>query len=224
MKSCHLWHFFLIFVYLFIYLWLCWVFASVWGLSPAAVSGSHSSSRCAGLSLSRPLLLRSTGSRRAGSVIVAHGPSCFAACGILPDQGSNPCPLHWQADSQPLCHQGSPMTYFLAISFFFFNEWDCVSVLLVVWPEASNTGVCRLLRRAGSWCWDEDLCETSLWWIFPGVWGPLLVQWFRLEAPTTGASARPWAHEPGSWKLHGVAKKKKKKNNNKVKNKIRLGN
>ncbi|KAJ8781028.1 hypothetical protein J1605_001071 [Eschrichtius robustus] len=33
----------------------------------------------------------STGSRRAGSVIVAHGPSCSVACGILPDQGSNPC-------------------------------------------------------------------------------------------------------------------------------------
>ena len=58
--------------------------------------------------LSRPLLLWSTGSRRAGSVIVAHGPSCSAACGIFPDQGLNPCPLHWQADSQPLCHQGSP--------------------------------------------------------------------------------------------------------------------
>ena len=29
-------------------------------------------------------------------------------CGIFPDQGSNPCPLHWQADSQPLCHQVSP--------------------------------------------------------------------------------------------------------------------
>ena len=54
-----------------------------------------------------PLLLRSTGSRRAGSAIVAHGPSRPAARGILPDQGSNPCPLHWQADSQPLCHQGS---------------------------------------------------------------------------------------------------------------------
>ena len=53
-------------------------------------------------------LLRSTGSRRAGSVIVAHGPSCSVACGIFPDQGSNPCPLHWQADSQPLRHQGSP--------------------------------------------------------------------------------------------------------------------
>ena len=83
------------------------------GLSPVAASGSHSSSRCAGLSLSRPLLSRSTGSRHAGSVIVAHGPSCSAACGIFPDQGSNPCPLHRQADSQPLRHQGSPFLLFL---------------------------------------------------------------------------------------------------------------
>ena len=97
-----------VFICLFIYLWLCWVFISVRGPSLVAASGGHSSSRCAGLSLSRPLLLRSTGSRRAGSVIVAHGPSCAAACGIFPDQGSNPCPLHWQADSQPLRHQGSP--------------------------------------------------------------------------------------------------------------------
>ena len=80
--------------YLFIYLWLCWVFVSVRGLSLVVASGDHSSSQCAGLSLSWPLLLRSTGSRRAGSVVVAHGPSCSAACGIFPDQGSNPCPLH----------------------------------------------------------------------------------------------------------------------------------
>ena len=96
------------FLYLFIYLWLCWVFVSVRGLSPVVASGGHSSSRCAGLSPSRPLSLRSTGSRRAGSVIVAHGPSRSAARGILPDQGPNPYPLHWQADSQPLRHQGSP--------------------------------------------------------------------------------------------------------------------
>ena len=94
--------------YLFIYLWLCWVFVSVRGLSLVAASGGHPSSQCAGLSLSWPLLLRSTCSRRAGSVVVAHGPSCSAACGIFPDQGSNLCPLHWQADSQPLRHQGSP--------------------------------------------------------------------------------------------------------------------
>ena len=44
----------------------------------------------------------------AGSVVVVHGPSCSIACEILPDQGSNPCPLHWQVDSQQLRHQGSP--------------------------------------------------------------------------------------------------------------------
>ena len=93
---------------LVIYFWLCWVFVSVRGLSLVAASGDRSSSRCAGLSLSRPLPLRSTGFRRAGSVVVDHGPSCSAACGIFPDQGSNPCPLHWQADSQPLRHQGNP--------------------------------------------------------------------------------------------------------------------
>ena len=42
--------------------------------------------------------------RCSGSVVVAHGLSCSAACGIFPDQGSNLCPLHWQADSQPLRH------------------------------------------------------------------------------------------------------------------------
>ena len=98
---------------LFIHLWLCWVFVSVRGLSLVAASGGHSSSRCAGLSLSRPLLLQSTGSRRAGSVVGAHGPSCSAACGIFPDQGSNPCPPHWQADSQPLRHEGSPLRFYI---------------------------------------------------------------------------------------------------------------
>ena len=98
--------------YLFIYSWLCWVFVSVRGFSLVAASGGHSSSRWAGLSLSRPLLLWSTGSRRAGSVVVAHGPSCSTACGIFPDQSLNPCPLHWQADSQSLRHHGSPQLLF----------------------------------------------------------------------------------------------------------------
>ena len=106
-----------LFIYLFIYLFLAVLgLRFMRGLSLVAASGGHSSSwcgdrsssRCASLSLSRPLLLRGTGSRRAGSVVVAHGPSRSVACGIFPDQGSNPCPLHWQADSQPLRHQGSP--------------------------------------------------------------------------------------------------------------------
>ena len=41
-----------------------------------------------------------------GSKKAAHVGS--AACGIFLDQGSNPCILHWQADSLPLSHQGSP--------------------------------------------------------------------------------------------------------------------
>ena len=112
------------------------------GLSLVVASGGHSSSQCVGLSLSRPLLLRSTGSRRAGSVVVAHRLSCSAACGILPglggshrlscsaacgilpDQGSNPCPLHWQADSQPLRHQGSP--HYLIFKFEFSFHRGCV--------------------------------------------------------------------------------------------------
>ena len=105
-----------LFIYFIIYFWLCWVFVSVRGLSLVAASRGHSSLRCAGLSLSWPLLLWSTGSRHAGSVVVAHGPSCSAACGIFPDQGSNPCPLHWQADSQPLRHQGSPDIPFLCLT------------------------------------------------------------------------------------------------------------
>ena len=103
------------------------------GLSPVEASGGHSSSQCAGLSLSQPLWLRSTGSRCAGSVVVAHGPSCSTACGIFPDQASNPCPLHWQADSQPLRHQGGPFFVFIVVCFVLFLHLFLVFVFL---PEA----------------------------------------------------------------------------------------
>ena len=106
---------------LFIYFWLRWVFVAVHGLSLVVASGGHSSLRWVGFSLWWLLLLRSRapgawvsvvvawGLQSAGSAVVAHGLSCSMACGIFPDQGSNPCPLHWQADSQPLYHQGSPI-------------------------------------------------------------------------------------------------------------------
>ena len=91
---------FYLFVYLFIYLfWLRWVFVAARGLSLVAASRGCSALRCAGFSLRWLLLLRSTGSRRTGSVIVAHWLSCSVACGIFPDQGSNPCPLQGQAAS-----------------------------------------------------------------------------------------------------------------------------
>ena len=57
---------------LLIYFWLCWVFVAAHGLSLVAASGGYSSLWCAGFSLQWLLLLRSTGSRRAG----------FRSCGM----------------------------------------------------------------------------------------------------------------------------------------------
>ena len=76
-----------------------------------AVSGGYSSLQCTGFSLQWLLCCgaRDLGART--SVVVAlrlHScgsralecrlSSC-GACGIFLDQGSNPCPLHWQVDS-----------------------------------------------------------------------------------------------------------------------------
>ena len=53
--------------------------------------------------------------QRTGSVVVVQALSCSSACGIFPDQGSNPCLLHQHADSSPMSHQ-PPKGFF----FFFF--------------------------------------------------------------------------------------------------------
>ena len=48
--------------------------------------------------------------------------SCSSACGIFPDQGLNPCLLHWPADSLPLSHQGSPPCTFYYENFQTYRE------------------------------------------------------------------------------------------------------
>ena len=65
------------------------------------VCGRSSSSQCTGVSLQWLLLLQSTGSRVPASVVVGTGFSCPEAREIFLDQGSNLCPLNWQADSYP---------------------------------------------------------------------------------------------------------------------------
>ena len=96
--------------YLFIYFWPCWVFTALHQLSLLAVSEGSSAcaSHCSGFSCCGAWV-----PGLAGSVVVAHGLSCPEACGILWDKGWNPCPLHWQADSQPLDKQGSPRVWVL---------------------------------------------------------------------------------------------------------------
>ena len=101
------------------------------GFSQAAVSGGYSSLWCLDFLLQWLLLLHSTGFRAhglhspgswaqelrsplqsAGSAVVVHRLGCSAACGILQDQESNLHLLHWQMDSPPLSHQGSPFPCF----------------------------------------------------------------------------------------------------------------
>ena len=68
----------MIYIYIFlkfIYFWLHWVFVAAHGPSLVAASGGYSSLWCVGFSLWWLLLLWSTGSgsRRAGSAVVARG-------------------------------------------------------------------------------------------------------------------------------------------------------
>ena len=53
-------------------------------------------------------VVEAPGLQNTGPAVAVHGLSCSTACGILRDQGSNSCLLHWQADSLPLSHQRSP--------------------------------------------------------------------------------------------------------------------
>ena len=78
-------------LFLFTIYWLCWVFSGACRLSLALW--------CAGFALLASLVEH--GLQRAwASVVVVHGLSCPVTCGIFLDQGLNPCPLHWQANSQ----------------------------------------------------------------------------------------------------------------------------
>ena len=145
-KTFHILFILFYFIYLFIYLFL-----AVLGLGFCARAFSSCGKRGplfiavrGPLTIMWPLLLRSTGSRCAGSVVVAHRPSCSTACGIFPDQGSNPCPLHQQADSQPLHHQGSltlPLNslIFIEPSQTFLECFNCIRIILlflfVLYPQ-----------------------------------------------------------------------------------------
>ena len=100
----------------------------------------------------------------------------------------------------------APCNIFLSFHLFIFLMGDAVFLSYWCLSWYIHTGVFRQLDTAGSWCWDEDLQEASLWLIFPGVWGSLLVQWFGLGAPPIGDWAKPVAWEPRSHKLHGLVK------------------
>ena len=61
------------------------------------------------------------------SVVAAYRFSCSKANGIFLDHGWNLCPLHWQVDSYPLYHQGSPILWF------FTNVGGLLLLMRVTW-------------------------------------------------------------------------------------------
>ena len=82
-------------------------------------------SRACGFAVVMAPRLRST-----ASVVVVHRLSRSEECGILQDQGLNPCLLHWQEDSLPLSYHGSPTLGFLEIENHIFIAEVCVWYLI----------------------------------------------------------------------------------------------
>ena len=83
--------------------------------------------------------------------LVAHTLSCPMTCGFFPDQESNSCPLHWQADSQPLDHQGSPPISIL-------SSWIWQNKFLMSSPIVDVTLFSNLCQWFGTFL-------HSFWWL-----------------------------------------------------------
>ena len=87
----------------------------------------------------------------AGASLVKDGPRAWGlpvdaalSRGIFPDQGLNPCPLHWQADSHPLDHRGSPSCEFFINAFYhtadvtFYSHFtECLVVVFLIMKGCS---------------------------------------------------------------------------------------
>ena len=107
----------MLFIY-WIYFWLCCVFIAAWTFSSCGKRGLLSScvgwtSQCSGFSSCGAWTLEHVGFSSCSSRALEHRLHCPEASRIFLDQGLNPCRLHWQMDSLPLSHQGSPIFSFL---------------------------------------------------------------------------------------------------------------
>ena len=60
----------------------------------------------------------------AGSAPVVCGFRCSEARGVFLERGWNPCLPHWQVDSQPLSHQGSPFNLHKGIKLHIIKYWS----------------------------------------------------------------------------------------------------
>ena len=102
-----------------------------------------------------------------GSVVMAQRPRCPAACGILPDQGSNRHPLHCRADSQSLAHQGCPLI--IILNFYLKSGWMASSHKLDlrckenqgISPSTHARAEKSSLQRQYTWYLISDKADTQ---------------------------------------------------------------
>ena len=99
-------------------------------VSSCDVQASHCSAfSCCGSQASVVVL---PGPWNTRSVVAVFGLCCSMACGIFPDQGMNPCLLHWQANSLPLNYQGGPLRSFKPRTSYCNRSMKILSSLLCV--------------------------------------------------------------------------------------------
>ena len=97
--------------FIYILIFGCTRLSLLHGISLVAESRGYSLVLICGLLLAMASFLQSSGSR---AVAVEHRLSCSEAFGIFLDQGSNPCPLHWQTDGfQSTVSPGKSSSIFL---------------------------------------------------------------------------------------------------------------
>ena len=121
-------------------------------------------------SVAVPLGLQNT-----GSIVAAGWFTCSEACEIFPDQGLSSCLLHWQMDSLPLSHQGSPSASIIHIHISILfqilfpyrllqnieqSSWSCVKMQM---PGSAHV----LLRLSVYQRWWVGSLETDLRCLHP---------------------------------------------------------
>ena len=103
-----------------------WAFSSCgeWELLSSGARASHA---VASLVAEHRLLCRLQQLQHVGSVVGAHGLSCYVAHEIFHNQRLSPCLLNLQANSLPLSHQDAPLFFFK-----FFSHLGCNRILSTV--------------------------------------------------------------------------------------------
>ena len=128
-----------------------------------------------------------------GCIVAVHGLSCSAACRTFPVRGWNLCLLHWQVESLPLSHQGSPslISYYISVSDTLWPQtppipsqsvfsWiHCIQCTGAFYPVCLCYGTCsvvhtRELPSAGL------MQDPGCAWLCVVIHGPLFLRPFEL--------------------------------------------